>query len=374
MSGNKKILELEIATDLTGASFVIAKTDVNERVPTASMTNLLGIDDLEDDVAALQAFVNDGDRGDIVVGSSGTTWTIDPTVLSAFGRTLIDDATAGAALTTLGVSAFAQTLLDDAAAADVLTTLGVSAFIQTLLDDADVGTAQTTLGISTFVKTLLDDADATAARATLGLVIGTNVQAFDADLATIAGLTATTDNFIVSVASAWASRTPAQVRTTLGLVIGTNVQAWDALLDAIAALTTAAGGFIRTTGANTVVAQAIVGTVSQSAGTPTGAIVERGTNANGEYTRFADGTQICSHSFVTDATNEQVWTFPAAFSASPQTTANVAGSSSTSLQGVKISSISATTAGFRVTSITSGSSTVSQIAATIRMIAVGTWF
>jgi hypothetical protein len=356
MSGNKKILELEIATDLTGASFVIAKTDVNERVPTASMTNLLGIDDLEDDVAALQAFVNDGDRGDIVVGSSGTTWTIDPTVLSAFGRTLIDDATAGAALTTLGVSAFAQTLLDDAAAADVLNTLGVSAFIQT------------------FVKTLLDDADATAARATLGLVIGTNVQAFDADLATIAGLTATTDNFIVSVASAWASRTPAQVRTTLGLVIGTNVQAWDALLDDIAALTTAAGGFIRTTGANTVVAQAIVGTVSQSAGTPTGAIVERGTNANGEYTRFADGTQICSHSFVTDATNEQVWTFPAAFSASPQTTANVAGSSSTSLQGVKISSISATTAGFRVTSITSGSSTVSQIAATIRMIAVGTWF
>lgn len=42
-------------------------------------------------------------------------------------------------------------------------------------------------------------------------------QPLDADLTTIAGLTATTDNFIVSVASAWASRTPAQVRTTLGL-------------------------------------------------------------------------------------------------------------------------------------------------------------
>lgn len=37
----------------------------------------------------------------------------------------------------------------------------------------------------------------------------------------------------------------------------------------------------------------MVGTVSQSGGVPTGAIVERGSNANGEYVRFADGTQIC---------------------------------------------------------------------------------
>lgn len=42
-------------------------------------------------------------------------------------------------------------------------------------------------------------------------------QPLDSDLTTIASLTATTNNFIVSVGSAWASRTPAQVRTTLGL-------------------------------------------------------------------------------------------------------------------------------------------------------------
>ncbi len=45
-------------------------------------------------------------------------------------------------------------------------------------------------------------------------------QPLDADLTTIAGLTATTDNFVVSVASAWASRTPAQAKTTLALVKG----------------------------------------------------------------------------------------------------------------------------------------------------------
>lgn len=45
-------------------------------------------------------------------------------------------------------------------------------------------------------------------------------QPLDGDLTTIAGLTASTNNIIQSVAGAWASRTPAQVKATLALVKG----------------------------------------------------------------------------------------------------------------------------------------------------------
>lgn len=51
----------------------------------------------------------------------------------------------------------------------------------------------------------------------------------------------------------------------------------------------------------------ILGRVSQSAGVPTGAIIEKGANSNGEYVRFADGTQICRMVYAAaDATNKNL--------------------------------------------------------------------
>ena len=65
----------------------------------------------------------------------------------------------------------------------------------------------------------------------------------------------------------------------------------------------------------------ILGTVSQSGGIPTGAIIERGSNANGEYVRFADGTQICTKELTLNYVNgidmAGIWTFPAGFVAPP---------------------------------------------------------
>lgn len=66
--------------------------------------------------------------------------------------------------------------------------------------------------------------DATTARSNLGLAIGTNVQAYDADLAAIAALTPTLDNFIVGNGTTWVLETPEQTRTSLGATtVGGNL-------------------------------------------------------------------------------------------------------------------------------------------------------
>lgn len=75
-----------------------------------------------------------------------------------------------------------------------------------------------------------------------------------------------------------------------------------------------------------------VGTVSETGGVPTGAIVQSGSNANGSFVRFADGTQLCWHTVelvqVSGATLSSIWTFPIAFSAAPHVSATVVDTSS----------------------------------------------
>lgn len=77
------------------------------------------------------------------------------------------------------------------------------------------GSAMSLSTFTAFARTLLDDVDAATMRTTLGVTIGTNVQAWDTDLDTIAGLSASNDDIIQRKAGAWASRTPAQVATDL---------------------------------------------------------------------------------------------------------------------------------------------------------------
>lgn len=94
---------------------------------------------------------------------------------------------------------------------------------------------------------------AAGARTNLGVVIGTDVQAEDAGLTSIAGLTTAANKMIYTTASDTYATTDltafartilddaneAAFKATVNLEIGTDVQAWDTHLDDIAALTPA---------------------------------------------------------------------------------------------------------------------------------------
>jgi hypothetical protein len=61
----------------------------------------------------------------------------------------------------------------------------------------------------------------------------------------------------------------------------------------------------------------ILGTVSEASGVPTGAIIERGSNANGSFVKYADGTMICTmlrtENRVSAGTTTTTVTLPATF-------------------------------------------------------------
>lgn len=113
----------------------------------------------------------------------------------------------------------------------------------------------------------------------------------------------------------------------------------------------------------------LVGTVSQSGGVPTGAIIERGSNANGNYVRYADGTQICRVSeFSSNVAGDVTWTFPATFDSAPTT--------AISRQGSNTNPFFFSVGGTTGASCQIGGYTTSFARATVSgsIIAIGRWF
>ncbi|MDH0373895.1 phage tail protein [Pseudomonas aeruginosa] len=270
------------------------------------------------------------------------------TSLSAFARTLLDDADAAAARTTLGAQPLDATLtalaglvtaanqLIYSTGADTFAMTTLSAFARTLLDDADAAAARTTLGaqpldatltalagvvtaankliyatgadtfattdLTAFARGLLGDATAADARTTLG------AQPLDATLTALAGLVTAAnqmiystgaDTFAMTALSAFArtlldDADAATARTTLG------AQPLDATLTALAGVVTAANKLIYATGADTFAttdltafARGLLGDASATEARTTlgmaDAVVVKSNNANGSYRVWSSG-------------------------------------------------------------------------------------
>lgn len=253
-----------VATTAYGRSFLALADAAAARTLTGLVigTNVQAQDAELSAIAGLTSAVDKG----IQFTGAGTAGTYD---LTAFAKTFLDDADAAAVRTTLGLVIGTNVQAQDA---ELSAIAGLTSAADKGIQFTGAGTAGT-FDLTAFAKTFLDDADAATVRATLGLVIGTNVQAFDADLTTwagltpsanaqslvtaadyaamrtlldleagtdfysiaaanaafqpldsdlttIAGLTATTDNFIQAKSSAWASRTPTQVTADLIAFVG----------------------------------------------------------------------------------------------------------------------------------------------------------
>jgi len=126
----------------------------------------------------------------------------------------------------------------------------------------------------------------------------------------------------------------------------------------------------------------ILGTVSQSSGVPTGALIEDGSNANGNFVKFADGTMICTRivnlgSVAVTAAVGSLFNaisgslpYAATFSASPDVTIKVVAPSGAmwASGGSAFPGVSGSNA-FAILSPTAATATVS-----VQVLAIGRWF
>jgi hypothetical protein len=126
----------------------------------------------------------------------------------------------------------------------------------------------------------------------------------------------------------------------------------------------------------------ILGTVSQSAGVPTGAIIEQGTNANGRYVKYADGTQIAfiygTESRTASGVTTTALTLPVTFvDASVGSSAggdNIYCALATLDSGVPATAVNITVGGFTTTGLNVRTDRTNATACLYSVFIIGRWF
>lgn len=199
-----------LMTVTTAARTLLDDADVASMVATLGLTIGTNVQAYDPDLTALAALSG---TNTIYYRSATNTWTA---VTVGSGLTFIGGtldaaggaATWGAIVGTLSGQTDLQTALDakQPLDADLTALSGLTSAANTVAYYTGSGTA----ALATFTaagRNLVDDADTTAQRATLGLVIGTDVQAYDGDLAALAALSGTNTIYYRSASNTWTAVT-----------------------------------------------------------------------------------------------------------------------------------------------------------------------
>jgi hypothetical protein len=158
--------------------------------------------------------VSDGDKGDIVVSASGATWLFDSAVVTMAAKTVLDDATTGDMLTTLGAASTSDLSTH---AADTTSVHGI----------ADTSVLATTTDLSTHAAdttSVHGIADTSVLATTTAVALKVDkAQTINAQTGTTYTLVLTDDSKLVTLSNASAITCTVPLNSSVAFPTGTRV-------------------------------------------------------------------------------------------------------------------------------------------------------